>query len=167
VVLPPGHPADAEAVELARLADARWVATPPGTACRAMLDNACRSAGFVPEVPFHSNDFGVLAAYVATGLGVAMVPGAGTRRLRQRCRHPPGRRRAGQAPHLRDRTPRWHGAPGARRDGGRAARFGAALTRRGGSTAARFRAALTWWRGSTAARFGAARTRRRRSKRGA
>jgi DNA-binding transcriptional LysR family regulator len=74
VVLPPGHPADAEAVELARLADARWVATPPGTACRAMLDHACRSAGFVPDVPFHSNDFGVLAAYVATGLGVAMVP---------------------------------------------------------------------------------------------
>jgi len=26
------------------------------------------------EVPFHANDFGVLAAYVAAGLGVAMVP---------------------------------------------------------------------------------------------
>jgi DNA-binding transcriptional LysR family regulator len=74
LVLPPDHPADAPAVQLARLSAARWVATPPGTACRAMLDNACRAAGFVPDVPFHANDFGVLAAYVAAGLGVAMVP---------------------------------------------------------------------------------------------
>jgi molybdate transport repressor ModE-like protein len=74
VVLPPGHPADADAVALARLAGARWVATPPGSACRALLDDACRTAGFVPDVPFHANDFGVLAAYVAAGLGVAMVP---------------------------------------------------------------------------------------------
>jgi molybdate transport repressor ModE-like protein len=85
VVLPAGHPADADAVTLARLADDRWVATPPGTACRAMLDHACRAAGFVPDVPFHANDFGVLAAFVAAGLGVALVPdlalgafGAGT-----------------------------------------------------------------------------------------
>ena len=96
VVLPPGHPAAAEAVPLedradadaeplghptaagavplARLAEERWVATPPGTACRAILEHACGKAGFVPDVPFHANDFGVLAAYVAAGLGVAMVP---------------------------------------------------------------------------------------------
>jgi DNA-binding transcriptional LysR family regulator len=74
VVLPDGHPAAADTVALAGLADASWVATPPGTACRAMLDRACRDAGFVPEVPFHANDFGVLGAYVAAGLGVAMVP---------------------------------------------------------------------------------------------
>jgi molybdate transport repressor ModE-like protein len=75
VVLPPGHPADAEAVALADLAGVRWVATPPGTACRAMVERACREAGYVPDVPFHANDFGVLAAFVAQGLGVAMVPG--------------------------------------------------------------------------------------------
>jgi DNA-binding transcriptional LysR family regulator len=74
IVLPPGHPADAEAVALGALADAAWVATPPGTACRAMLDHACARAGFTPSVPFHANDFGVLAAFVAEGLGVAMVP---------------------------------------------------------------------------------------------
>jgi DNA-binding transcriptional LysR family regulator len=74
VVLPPGHPADADAVALADLADAPWVATPPGTACRAMVDRACREAGYVPGVPFHANDFGVLAAFVAQGLGVAMIP---------------------------------------------------------------------------------------------
>ena len=28
----------------------------------------------MPDVPFHANDFGVLGAYVAAGLGVAMVP---------------------------------------------------------------------------------------------
>jgi DNA-binding transcriptional LysR family regulator len=74
VVLPPGHPAARDAVALADLAGARWVATPPGTACRAMVDDACRAAGYVPDVPFHANDFAVLAAYVAEGLGVAMVP---------------------------------------------------------------------------------------------
>lgn len=47
VVLPAGHPADAEAVALAQLADARWVATPHGTACRAMVDRACGAAGYV------------------------------------------------------------------------------------------------------------------------
>jgi len=74
VVLPPGHPADAAAVALADLAGARWVATPPGTACRAMVERACGAAGYVPDVPFHANDFGVLAAFVAEGLGVAMIP---------------------------------------------------------------------------------------------
>ena len=62
-------------VALAGLAAARWVATPPGTACRAMVDDACRVAGFVPDTPYHANDFTVLAAFVAAGLGVAMVPG--------------------------------------------------------------------------------------------
>jgi molybdate transport repressor ModE-like protein len=74
VVLPPGHPADSDAVALAALAEARWVATPPGTACRAILEHACGTAGFRPDVPYHANDFGVLAAYVAAGLGVALVP---------------------------------------------------------------------------------------------
>jgi molybdate transport repressor ModE-like protein len=74
LALPTGHSADAGAVKLADLSGARWVATPPGTACRAMLEHASREAGFVPDVPFHANDFGVLAAFVAAGLGVAMVP---------------------------------------------------------------------------------------------
>jgi DNA-binding transcriptional LysR family regulator len=39
-----------------------------------MLEHACATAGFEPDVPFHANDFGVLAAYVAAGLGVALVP---------------------------------------------------------------------------------------------
>ena len=74
VVLPAGHPADAEAVALARLAGERWVATPPGTACRAMVDRACGAAGYVPDVPFQANEFSVLAAFVAAGLGVALIP---------------------------------------------------------------------------------------------
>jgi molybdate transport repressor ModE-like protein len=74
LVLPHGHRADAGAVALAALADVPWVATPRGTECRAILEHACSTAGFEPDVPFHANDFGVLAAYVAAGLGVAMVP---------------------------------------------------------------------------------------------
>jgi molybdate transport repressor ModE-like protein len=75
IVLPPGHPDAAGPVALAGLESTTWVATPPGTACRGMLDEACRVAGFVPEVPYHANDFAVLAAFVAAGLGVALVPG--------------------------------------------------------------------------------------------
>ena len=50
------------------------MATPPGTACRAIVDRACGAAGFVADVPFHANEFGVLAAFVEAGLGVAMIP---------------------------------------------------------------------------------------------
>jgi DNA-binding transcriptional LysR family regulator len=74
LVLPPGHPAVDAAVALASLREERWIATPPGTACRALLDDACHDAGFLPDVPFHANDFAVLAAYVAAGLAVALVP---------------------------------------------------------------------------------------------
>ena len=74
VVLAPDHPALADAVALTAVRAERWVATPPGTACRAMLDDACRAAGFVPDVPFHANDFAVLAAYAAEGLAVALIP---------------------------------------------------------------------------------------------
>ena len=74
VVLAMDHPALADAVALTAVRAERWVATPPGTACRAMLDDACRAEGFVPDVPFHANDFAVLAAYAAEGLAVALIP---------------------------------------------------------------------------------------------
>jgi molybdate transport repressor ModE-like protein len=75
IILPVGHPAAGDAVALADLAGERWVATPPGTACRAIVERACGVAGYVPDVPFHANDFTVLAAFVAEGLAIAMVPG--------------------------------------------------------------------------------------------
>ena len=52
IVLPPGHPADGDAVALADLRGERWVATPPGTACRAIVERACGEVGYVPDVPF-------------------------------------------------------------------------------------------------------------------
>ena len=47
---------------------------PPGSACHALLLDACAQAGFVPAIAYHSNDFGVISTFVASGLGAALVP---------------------------------------------------------------------------------------------
>jgi DNA-binding transcriptional LysR family regulator len=75
--LPEGHPAlgpDGAPVSLAPLAGERWIATPPGSACRALLEDACAQAGFAPRIDYQTNDFGVISAFVAEGLGVALIP---------------------------------------------------------------------------------------------
>jgi DNA-binding transcriptional LysR family regulator len=77
VALPERHNAlgvDGSPVELARLADARWIATPPGSACHALLEDACAQVGFVPRIAYRTNDFGVISTFVASGLGVALMP---------------------------------------------------------------------------------------------
>ena len=69
---PPAIPRTPRPSPWRSVADARRVATPHGTACRAMVDRACGAAGYVPDVPFQANEFGVLAAFA--GLGVALIP---------------------------------------------------------------------------------------------
>ena len=75
VVLPPGHRGGRRRGR-ARAAGRTRAGSPrrrgrPAARCSS---TPAAPAGFVPDVPFHANDFGVLAAYVAAGLGVAMVP---------------------------------------------------------------------------------------------
>ncbi|MEV0676945.1 LysR family transcriptional regulator [Actinosynnema sp. NPDC050436] len=75
VVLPPGHPlAGGEPVDLRRLAEADWVATPPGNPVRDVVELACGEAGFAPRITQTSSDFSAIGALVAAGAGVALVP---------------------------------------------------------------------------------------------
>ncbi|MEV7414314.1 LysR family transcriptional regulator [Streptomyces sp. NPDC089919] len=73
VLLPNGHPlARRRAVQLADLAEERWIAGCPR--CRANLLHECAELGFVPDIVFATDDNLVVQSLVAQGLGVAMMP---------------------------------------------------------------------------------------------
>ncbi|WP_223839364.1 LysR substrate-binding domain-containing protein [Saccharopolyspora pogona] len=50
----------------------RWIAGCPS--CTAHLVEVCRSAGFHPEIHHETDDYVVTQAWVAAGLGVALLP---------------------------------------------------------------------------------------------
>jgi molybdate transport repressor ModE-like protein len=70
----PDRDANGDAHALADLAGQRWISMPPGSACHALLLDACAQVGFAPAIAYHTNDFGVISEFVAGGLGVALVP---------------------------------------------------------------------------------------------
>lgn len=51
-----------------------WLVPNTGVSCYEMIQRACGAAGFVPTVVAQATDFSVLAALVAAGAGVALVP---------------------------------------------------------------------------------------------
>jgi len=53
---------------------AAWIVGSPGTACRAVALQVCRTAGFTPRVRHHADDFAAVLALVAAGQGVSIVP---------------------------------------------------------------------------------------------
>ena len=62
-------------LELADLADEPWIGGAPNSAWFRITGDACRAAGFTPEVSFASDDYTAVQALVAAGLGVSVVPG--------------------------------------------------------------------------------------------
>jgi DNA-binding transcriptional LysR family regulator len=68
----PGHH-DAR-TDFAGLAGVPWVAGHPGTSCHEVVLHACHAAGHEPRIVSFSNDFAVVAALVAEGVGVALIP---------------------------------------------------------------------------------------------
>jgi DNA-binding transcriptional LysR family regulator len=58
----------------AALAERPWVAGHPGTACHEVVVHACHAAGHEPRIVGFSNDFAVVAALVARGVGIALIP---------------------------------------------------------------------------------------------
>jgi DNA-binding transcriptional LysR family regulator len=62
-------------VELSDLADEPWVGGAPTSAWFRIAGEACRAAGFTPQVSFASDDWSAVQALVAAGLGVSVVPG--------------------------------------------------------------------------------------------
>jgi DNA-binding transcriptional LysR family regulator len=65
----PGAPLD-----LATLADRRWVLPDRGSACDRVVERACAAAGFAPRVVARSADFGAIAALAGACDAVALVP---------------------------------------------------------------------------------------------
>ncbi|WP_248958063.1 LysR family transcriptional regulator [Sphaerisporangium perillae] len=61
-------------LDLAALAEDDWVVSGPGTACREVLEAACRGSGFQPRIAHCATDFNAVLALVGCGLGVTLVP---------------------------------------------------------------------------------------------
>jgi DNA-binding transcriptional LysR family regulator len=59
---------------LERFATESWLLPGAETSCHEMTRRACGAAGFVPAPVAESSDFAVLAALVAAGVGVSLVP---------------------------------------------------------------------------------------------
>jgi molybdate transport repressor ModE-like protein len=75
LALPKGHPmAKADRVRLADLADEAWLCGVCPSSCGDVVKQACRDAGFEPRIGFESDEYQVLQAYVAAGLGFTLLP---------------------------------------------------------------------------------------------
>jgi DNA-binding transcriptional LysR family regulator len=76
VALPPGHdPAEnGGSGTLEELRDERWIAPHSDSALRNVLERACQTAGFDPQLDYTSDDYTVIMALVQAGLGVSLMP---------------------------------------------------------------------------------------------
>jgi len=78
VVLPVGHRlADKAKIRLKDLAAERWIQTSDSCPCCALVNDACRHAGFEAQIAFESDDYLTVQGLVAAGVGVAMIPELG------------------------------------------------------------------------------------------
>jgi DNA-binding transcriptional LysR family regulator len=70
------HLAGRPSIDLADLRDEQWLLTSLGGTCADsnIVLNACRAAGFAPNVRYESDDYGSLQGMAAAGMGVALVP---------------------------------------------------------------------------------------------
>ena len=79
LAVPAGHRlAGQQEVHLAEVADEDFVMLRQTWALRVLSDELCAAAGFVPRVAFEGDDLPVIRGFVAAGLGVAIVPAAGS-----------------------------------------------------------------------------------------
>jgi len=69
-----GAARSAAPVDLAALADRRWVLPDRGSACDRVVERACAAAGFAPRVVARSADFGAIAALAGACDAVGLVP---------------------------------------------------------------------------------------------
>jgi len=86
VSLPADHPlATRRAVELADLRDEDWMfACLTGTCADSnVVLRACQDAGFQPKIAYQSDDYFAIQGLVASGMGVALIPGLGLASTRE------------------------------------------------------------------------------------
>lgn len=76
VMLPIGHPHAAKSkLRLGDLSGDPWILGSMGTCpdCQILL-RACATAGFDPTIAFHSDDYLAIQGFVASGMGVSLIP---------------------------------------------------------------------------------------------
>lgn len=77
LAVPAGHRlASVAEVSLAQAAGEAFVALRPGSLLRRLGWDLCVRAGFEPDIPFEGDDLATVRGFVASGLGVAIVPAA-------------------------------------------------------------------------------------------
>jgi DNA-binding transcriptional LysR family regulator len=64
---------------LSALRDAPWIAAAHDTPCGRSTRQACRDAGFEPDIRHTAIDFAMIVDLVAAGLGIALIPLLGLR----------------------------------------------------------------------------------------
>ncbi|WP_199431924.1 LysR substrate-binding domain-containing protein [Qaidamihabitans albus] len=75
LAVPPSlRPGDDGPVRLPDYAGADWISPRPATGFQALVELACRAAGFEPKVGFRTDSYDVMLTLVAADLGVALVP---------------------------------------------------------------------------------------------
>lgn len=75
VALPREHQlAGRRSIHLSELSEDRWLCGSGETSCRQLTLRSCEQAGFTPDVAYESNDYTVMLALVAAGMGVTLVP---------------------------------------------------------------------------------------------
>ena len=74
-VVPLGHPlAGRSAVDLTELAEEIWVGAAESDACRHIVTGICAAAGFSPDIQHYCREWDAVAALVAAGVGVSLIP---------------------------------------------------------------------------------------------
>jgi DNA-binding transcriptional LysR family regulator len=74
VALPADHPRAAGPVSISELKDEQWIVGRDGSTFLEVQIRVANEAGFQPKVDLQSNDYQVILAAVAAGLGVALAP---------------------------------------------------------------------------------------------
>jgi len=77
LVLPAGHPAATrKTIRLADVAEDNWILGSADATCpdSAILIRACNAAGFEPNIAFQSDDYNAIQGFIATGMGVSLIP---------------------------------------------------------------------------------------------
>jgi DNA-binding transcriptional LysR family regulator len=74
-VVPAGHPlAGRSSIDLTELAGDVWVGAAASDACAHIVTGICAAAGFSPDVQYYCREWDAVAALVAAGVGVALIP---------------------------------------------------------------------------------------------
>jgi DNA-binding transcriptional LysR family regulator len=77
ITLPVGHPqATLPKVKVSDLAEEAWILGSGDASCpdSQILIRACNAAGFEPRIAFQSDDYNAIQGFIATGMGISMIP---------------------------------------------------------------------------------------------